>query len=797
MPRYSILHIILGLLLWNSAAVADDEFNTDFIHGSHDDKSVSKALADGLNDSIIYDVQINGKPVGGYYFSRQGSKLIFKNKFINALSPLIKKEPLDNLRTAMALDLTSTRYQVDEEPQSSTLSLWFKDEDMREESGDALIPFTRTLNALLMNYTVSSSYYHDRETGESTTTLPFTSHVQLGLFDFPLSADISSPDLVHEGIKVDNASVSHLLPALKSEVIAGQTYTNTRYDEGFSFTGVQMNSVDDLFSRRERFYSPRITGFARTNATVEVYQGTRLLYTKTVAAGSFAIDQVQGVSNQTLRVVVKESDGTEHVFLYENTVIPGLLTPGTWNYQVNAGKYRYGDNSTGDAFSSFEYSYGFGLLTPTFSSVIAQHYKNATAGVALPLHKLGAIGVAASASSFKHDGDVHKGQSYSINYAKYVGDAFNIQLAGYRYSTHDYYTFREAMDASRADLGAHEGLRNRFTATVMTREPLFGNQVSLNFMRSNYWGNRKGQNTYSLYYGGMAWRANYNVSLSRSWSPDKKADTSISLYISIPLGDGTRSAYTRMSSDASGNNVETGLNSYSDHASWTASASHASGSGENTLAGSYNTWNDRVSAQGNASVGTSSVYASGSLGGSVVWADNHFAFSDAQTSTMALVKLEGGEDASINGVKTQKNGYALVPLNESYTAQDVTLDVSSMKNSMMTDKPLVRVRPKKGSVVLVDFAVRHVKYLRAVLLDTDGAPLGFGAHVITTEGDEYYAGNGGGFLLQRVVVPGKPAKPLILKDPESGCKWTIAGKTIAAHRKEEFINAGQLACTKH
>ncbi|MBB1200723.1 fimbrial biogenesis outer membrane usher protein [Enterobacteriaceae bacterium 89] len=797
MSRYSAQHLLFAALLWNSTAVADDEFNTDFIHGAHDDKAVSKALTDGLNQSAIYSVQINGKPVGGYYFTRQGSRLIFKQKFISALSPLLKDDLLKNLQAEMALNTASKRYQVSEDPQNSQLSLWIKDEDMREDNGDALIPFTRTLNALLMNYTASASYYRDKTTGESSTTLPFTSHMQLGLFDFPISLDLSSQDLIHDSIDVDNASISHLLPAIKSEVTVGQTYTSSRYDEGFSFTGVQMNSVDDLFSRRERFYSPRITGFARTNATVEVYQGTRLLYTKTVAAGNFSIDQVQGVSNQTLRVVVKESDGTQHVYQYENTVIPGLLTPGTWNYQVNAGKYRYGDNSTGDAFSSFEYSYGFALMTSTLSSVISQHYKNATAGVALPLHQFGALGVAASGSSFNHEGRTHTGQSYSVNYAKYVGNAFNIQLAGYRYSTHDYYTFREAMDASRLDLDAHQGLRNRFTATVMTREPLLGNQVSMNFMRSNYWGNRQGQNTYSLFYGGMAWRANYNISLSRSWSTEAKADTSLSLYISIPFGESSRSAYTRMSSDAGGNNIETGVNGYSDKASWAASTSHSTSSNSNTLAGSYNTWNDRVSAQANASVGTDSSYASGSLGGSLALADGHFTFSNAQSTTMALVKLEGGKNASINGVTTQNSGYALVPLNESYAEQDVTLDVSSMKNTLMIDKPQVRVRPKKGSIVLVDFTVKHVKYLRAILLGQDGEPLSFGAHVLTSEGDEYYAGNGGGFLMQRVMIPGKPAKSLILKDPDSGCHWTIAGKTIAAHRNEDFINAGQLPCKKH
>ncbi|HAV1831921.1 TPA: fimbrial biogenesis outer membrane usher protein [Enterobacter hormaechei subsp. steigerwaltii] len=400
----SLLMLMSSFCNADAESLGDEQFNTDFINGKFDDTSVTRALNNGLNEKAIYSVSINGKIIGDIYFTRQNASLTFDEQFYtDALVPRLRTERLNELHQTMSLDLTSRNYTVEEKPDASTLSVWFHDVDMREDDGNDM-PLTDSVNSVLLDYSMSPNYFMNRDENTSETSLPLNGHLRVGLYGFPVNVDFSSTDVIREGLDVDNLSVSHLLPPIKSEITAGQTYASSRYADGYHFYGVQISSVDDLFSRRERYYTPNITGYARTNATVEVYQGERLLYTKTVAAGQFVINEVQGLSNQTLRVVVKESDGTQSTFMYENTVVPGLLTPGSYSYEVNGGKYRYGDNDAGDAFASAEFSYGFDGLTLTANSVLSGSYRNVTLGSSFPLRTFGALGVAASSSHYQQNG---------------------------------------------------------------------------------------------------------------------------------------------------------------------------------------------------------------------------------------------------------------------------------------------------------------------------------------------------------------------------------------------------------
>lgn len=796
MRRFQLSILSLSLFTCAPWAAADDaeDFNTSFIHGQFDNGAVKQALSEGINQSVIYDVQVNGQAMGSFYFNRHKNLLTFNDEFLKDLSERLQPTLIEELNQAMALDSTSERYQITEQPEKSQLSLWFNDEDVRHAYADSAMPLTASMNALLMNYSMSANYFRDRRSGTSDASLPFNDHIQLGLLEFPINVDLSSSDLIEEGVNVDNLSVSHLLPSIKSEATVGQTYSQSRYGEGFSFMGAQLNSVDDLLSRRERLYTPSITGFARTNATVEVYQDKRLLYTKTVAAGNFVIDEVQGLSNQTLRVVVKEADGSQSTFFYENTVVPGLLTPGVYSYQANTGVYRYDNNSTGDYFTSGEYSYGFGWGTPTVNAIVSENYNNLTVGVAFPLQALGALGFAAANSQFKYKDRDDTGQSYSISYAKYMQNGVNIQLAGYRYSTRDYYTFREAMEYERDPDQSHNSVRNRITTTIIAQEPLFDNQVSFSYMRDRYWANIAAQNTFSAYYGGNIGRVNYNISLSRSFREDMDPDTSIGLYFDIPIGDSGKSAYTRINHDSTGSLTEVGLSNFDQNSAYSLSAARASSSKENTLSGNYSHFNSRVSSQISGTVSTSSVYTSGSLSGSMAFADSHFIFSNSQSSTMGLAKIDGVHNATINGVKVQDNGYALIPLNETFDEQDVTVDTSSVDNNVMLEKAQIRLRPRRGSVTAISFNAQRVKFVRLSLMAADGTPVGFGARIVSSDGHEYYAGHQGGFLLQLMLPDSVEFEDLALQNPESGCRYVLPASVIQSKRDDDFINAGTLKC---
>lgn len=789
--------ISLASTSFSSLANDGEAFNMEFINGKYDRSSIAQALDKGINQNAIYAVQVNGEFIGNIYFSHQDNELVINNEFIKSVSPLLTKDMLGKMRIKMRLSHDDKDYKFEENTSQSTLEIWFNDDVIKRDKNDDM-PLAESINAALLNYSLSNSYYKNRDTGETQSSLPFNGHVILGWGDFPINLDVSSPDLLKEGLSTDNLSISHLLPAIRSEVSAGQTYSSSRYAEGFSFTGAQLHSVDQLLSRRERYYTPSIRGHANTNATVEVYQQNRLLYSKTVAAGDFVIDELQGLSNQTLRVVVKEANGSERTFYYENTVVPGLLTPGTHTYEINGGRYRFGDNQLGDNFVSGEFSYGLSWFTPTVSSILSNNYRGVTVGSAFPLQALGALGFSVAGSSFTHNGKEDKGQSYGVNYAKYMSNGVNIQLAGYRYSTRDYYSFNDAMNVKRQDNEDNRSsIRNRFTATLSGQEPLLGNQVSFNFMHDQYWRNRPGSTTYSINYGGYNRYFNYNVSLSKAYTQDMESDSSISLYVEIPFGTSNKSIYTRYNKNSGSNTTEVGLNSYDGRNNYNVSASHDSAGNQNYASGSYGLNNDRYNAQLNGSVGSNSMTASGSISGTLAVAEWRLLASSSQTSTMAVVKLQGAEDATINGVKAQGNGYALIPLNDSYDSQDVSVDTSSLSNNVLLDRSMLQVRPKRGTVVKIDFSVKKVKYIKAALMDKNNEPVGFAA-VITnkTTGEEYYMGNQGGLLLRLAIDQGTDLVDVGLTNAASGCNYVVPASAIKKHLSEDFINVGELKCSK-
>lgn len=792
-----LLYIGTTILLYSCYSFADDSFNVDFIKGKYDRATVSKALDEGLNQGAIYAVKINGVYIGNQYFTRTTDGLTFSNEFIEEVSSLLNEDMLVKIKKTMQLTSNAPEYSYNEDSSQSTLDIWFKDEVMRRED-EASMPLSETINAMMMNYNLSNSYYYDRTNGESRSTLPFNSRILLGMSDYPVNLDVSSPDATREGISIDNASMSHLLPTIKSEITAGETYSSSRYTGGFSYAGVQLQSVDELLSRRERLYTPVIHGVANSAAVVEVYQDSRLIFTKTVAAGAFTLDEIQGLSNQTLKIVVKESNGSEHTFFYENTVVPGLLTAGTSNYQMNTGRYRYSDSNYGDFFVSGEYSQGLTWMTPTVSILAAEDYHNQTLGVALPLQTLGALGLSASNSLYRKDDVTKDGQSYGISYAKYLTNGMNLQLAGYRFSGHDYYTFSDAMQQKRTRDSQPDSVRNRISATVMAQEPLFNNQLSFSYMRDQYWQNTATRTTYSAGYGGYARWFSYNVSMAKSYTDDRKSETSVAISFDLPFGNSNgKSLYTRYNQNSSDNTTEAGFNSYQEHSSYNVAVAHSSYANDNSLSDSYSMQNDRYTARASSSVSGRSFYASGSLSGTVAYADSHFMASNSQSSTMALAKVEGNSAATINGVRVQQNGFALLPLNDSFEPQAVSVETSSLNNNMLLDQSAIKVRPKRGNVVKVEFSTTSVKYVKATLLDEEKTPVGFGAHVSSNSGEEFYIGNQGGVLMRLALKKVDDLDSIVLTDEQTHCQYKVPMKKLKINFSDDFINVGELSCSRN
>lgn len=792
---------LFTLLCWtDGAALAASSFNTDFIQGKFDKSSIDDTLNAGVNGQVIYAVSLNGRGQGNFYFTRENGRLMFDESFLQKIAPMLNAQAARELRAAGGLSSGSKKYSFTEDSQTATLNLWYGDAFMgREVDHFADMELSPSINSTTLSYSLGGSYYKNINAGTSEESIPFTGHLRSIFSENIFNLDVSSADVAEDSLNIDNINVARLFPEFKSKVTVGETYTSTRYGENFSFTGAQIGYVANLNARRDRFYTPNIQGFAATNATVEVYQDSRLLFSKAVAAGNFVLDEVVGLSNQTLRVVVKEANGQVRTFYYDNSVIPGLITPGSIDYQVSVGRYRFSEHEYGDNFISGEYSYGTDVVTPSINSIVAESYQNLTFGAAFPLQQFGAVGVSMANSRYTHDGKTDAGQSYSVNYSKYLNNGIDIQLAGYRYATQDYFDFSDAMDDKFSENDFLGNLRSRYSASVAGRDPFTDNQVTLNYLKEQYWGGSHSQSTYSLSYGGFMRWMNYTVSLARSYDEDTgDADNSLSVSLNIPIGsDYSSSVYSRYTNfDSKAGHSETaevGLNGYTGNNSYNVGVTHSgSGNGE-TLSGGLNHTGEHVSSQlyGN----TSPDYRSfnGSVSGSLMLAQGEVLASRQQSQTYAVAKVEGVKDARVNGIKTQDNGYAVVPLNDQYDPQDVLLDVSSLSNNVVADSTVVNLRPRSGSVTLVKFTTKSVKYFNAVLKDQNGERLGFGTEIQSGEGERYLTGNNGRLFVRMKLADDSDLGSLRLK-AANGCSYAVDLSVIKSQLDEDYIDLGTLKC---
>lgn len=87
--------------------------------------------------------------------------------------------------------------------------------------------------------------------------------------------------------------------------------------------------------------------------------------------------------------------------------------------------------------------------------------------------------------------------------------------------------------------------------------------------------------------------------------------------------------------------------------------------------------------------------------------------------------------------KTNGDGYALAPYMRPYRANPVVLELDQLDPEIEIDNGATQVVPRRGAVVLAQFAARRVNRLVLTLLQADGRPLPFGAQVSDEHGQNW------------------------------------------------------------
>ncbi|MDA6076169.1 fimbria/pilus outer membrane usher protein [Edwardsiella anguillarum] len=172
------------------------------------------------------------------------------------------------------------------------------------------------------------------------------------------------------------------------------------------------------------------------------------VYETNVAPGDFAIDDINPVySSGDLEVTVTEADGNVRIFTVPYATLPVLLREGRVSYTLNAGRLH--ESGRRDARES-------GLIQGTLAwgcpgyHGLWRHPANPEVSVCGPGRRyqhgdMGAVSADIThADSTLADDSHHRGQSIRFLYSRgFESTGTTFQLAGYRYSTRGFYTWKK------------------------------------------------------------------------------------------------------------------------------------------------------------------------------------------------------------------------------------------------------------------------------------------------------------------------------------------------------------------
>ncbi|WP_256202894.1 fimbria/pilus outer membrane usher protein [Pseudomonas sp. p21] len=128
--------------------------------------------------------------------------------------------------------------------------------------------------------------------------------------------------------------------------------------------------------------------------------------------------------------------------------------------------------------------------------------------------------------------------------------------------------------------------------------------------------------------------------------------------------------------------------------------------------------------------------------------------------------------------KTNRDGYALAPYMRPYRANPVVLQLDQLDPEIEIDNGATQVVPRRGAVVLAEFAARRVNRLVLTLLQADGRPLPFGAQVSDVQGQELAVVGQGGQTLVATHLENQRLLARWTAGNEQQCSFDITPATL-------------------
>ncbi|WP_338563906.1 fimbria/pilus outer membrane usher protein [Erwinia sp. E_sp_B01_3] len=567
---------------------------------------------------------------------------------------------------------------------------------------------------------------------------------------------------------------------MKSQLTVGEGTSPAEIFESVPFTGAQLASDEEMLPESLRGYAPVVRGTARTNAQIIVRQNGYIIYQSYVAPGAFEIDDLYATGGSgDMYVTVKEADGSEQHLVVPYASLPVLVREGHLKYSLTSGHYRPFDNAVvKKSFSQATAIYGLPWNLTLYGGVqAAADYQSLALGVGRNLGNFGAFSADILNSwATAKDAVKAEGQSFRVRYSKnFYETGTNFAIAGYRYSTRDYYSLSELMETYRfnENPAVREQARNRTELTVNQNLGEVAGSLSVSLLREDYWRTNRRMESLALGYNNSYKSINYGVSYSynRNSSPlygptRYSKDQLVSFNVSVPLDhwlSNTWASYTVTNSKPGNSSQSVGLSGTSlenNNLYWNAREGYGSQGVGNSgnLDGGYRGTYGEISA-GYGYDRESKRVNYGVEGGVIIHKDGA-TLSQAFGDTAALVMAPGASGVQITnqtGVKTDFRGYTVVPDVTPYRQSDIMLDTTSLPEDVDLGLASQSVVPTRGAIVRATFSAQ-VGARSIMTLTHNGRPVPFGAIVVDNSKNNkqsYIVGDAGQVYLSGLQPEGR------------------------------------------
>lgn len=621
------------------------------------------------------------------------------------------------------------------------------------------------INALLLNYSMTGSTTMPRSAGQQTNTSQygnFRPGVNIGPWRI---RNYSTWNHDNQGKNEWDSVYNYIsrdIKSLRSQLTLGDSNTANDVFDSITFRGVQLASDENMIPDSLKGYAPVIHGIARTNAEVTVNQNGHSIYKTTVAPGAFVINDLYPTgSGGDMDVTIKESDGSEQHMVVPYASLPVLHREGSINYSLTGGQTRNGGNKEA-SFSQISGIYGLPWGMTAYGGVQQTNigYSSVAVGLGLNMGDIGAISADVThARARVNIKDVstgveklsdESGQSLRLRYSKnFLLTGTNLAVAGYRYSTKGYYSLSEALDSYEEE-GMNDRRRNR-TELSLTQDIVYGS-VSASYINENYWDNSRTTSlslSYNNSWNGISYGFNYVYNLnqnSESQFDNRNDDRQVSFNISIPLDKylpGTSVSYSMNSSKGGPTtyNVNASGSAFDDHSlNWSVQEgySDADHKTNGNIAAGYKSRYADVS--GGYSYDNNAQRINYGIQGGVVVHQHGITLSQPFNDTVVLVNANGAANvpvASQSGIKTDNQGFAIVPYANPYHKNNVSLDTEHLESTdVELEETSKNVIPTRGAVVEAGYNTSVGNRVLFTLVQENNKPVPFGTTVSTSEGQD-------------------------------------------------------------